>query len=89
MASQEVINEGETEFWMVATVPFGRQPTSLLAGLHVSRAPILVSMVNGAWEWENFWFDEILKMNSWNENWEKKIMSLKFEGFVLMRFCEG
>jgi hypothetical protein len=37
-----------TELWMVDTAPFvGRQPTSLQAGLHVSSAPITVSIENG------------------------------------------
>ncbi|KAJ1416241.1 hypothetical protein SESBI_17416 [Sesbania bispinosa] len=32
----------EAEFWMVETVPFGGEPTSLLAGLHASRDPMFV-----------------------------------------------
>ena len=64
MASKELIMEGETESWTVQTEQLEEETTSLLAGLHASTAPTLVSMVGGFW----FWPCSDLGMRSFNEN---------------------
>lgn len=44
MASEELMMVGETDPWMVETVTFAGQQTSLEVGLQLSSDPILVSI---------------------------------------------